>query len=203
MKVAKLDLAALTLDPENARVHGKENLAAIRASLEEFGQRFPIIVDADNVVRAGNGRVVAARELGWKTIYAVRATDLSPEQLRAFSIANNRTSELAGWDTEVLARTLAELRESNPELVEAAGFSKEEVVDLVELYGRRPELLRADVEPEGEEAEPLARLDQRSEPVEDPPRYPAQIGAVCPECGHEFEVSTLPEAIAAKAASSS
>lgn len=110
MKVVSLDPGSLTLDPENARVHGEENLDAIRESLERFGQRIPIVVDGDGVVRAGNGRVLAARALGWKKIFAVRVTDLSEDELRAFSIADNRTSELATWDSEVLARVLSELR---------------------------------------------------------------------------------------------
>jgi ParB-like chromosome segregation protein Spo0J len=188
VKVVSLDPGSLTLDPENARVHGEENLDAIRESLERFGQRIPIVVDGDGVVRAGNGRVLAARALGWKKIFAVRVTDLSEDELRAFSIADNRTSELATWDSEVLARVLSELRLSNVELADATGFSAEEVTDLVEIYGRKPELLRDGEGLEGE-PEPIARLDQRSTPAPEPPPAATPAVHVCPSCGFEFEVS--------------
>jgi ParB-like chromosome segregation protein Spo0J len=67
----------------------------------------PIVVDSRGLVRAGNGRLEAARALGWKTIDIVRS-DLPLAELAAFAVADNRTAELAGWDNEILLNLLSE-----------------------------------------------------------------------------------------------
>ncbi len=107
MDIEHLPIADLSPDPANARRHGERNLDQIKASLRRFGQQKPIVVDAANVVRAGNGTLAAARALGWATIAAVRS-GLAGADLSAYAIADNRTAELAEWDAEVLAATLAD-----------------------------------------------------------------------------------------------
>lgn len=100
----------LTLDPRNARKHGRRNLDAIQASLSEFGQRRPLVVMSDMTVIAGNGTLEAARALGWTEVaVTVVPSDWTREQAAAYAIADNRTAELAVWDDAVLADTLAEL----------------------------------------------------------------------------------------------
>lgn len=75
-------IASLNLDPSNARVHGDKNLAAIRSSLAQFGQRKPVVVQrAGMIVRAGNGTVQAAKALGWTEV-AVLRTRAGPSLLR-------------------------------------------------------------------------------------------------------------------------
>lgn len=98
----------LVLDPANVRTHDEKNLEAIKGSLARFGQQKPIVVGRGNVVIAGNGTLLAARALGWPDIAIVR-TDLAGAEALAYAIADNRTSELAGWDTKALAEQLAAL----------------------------------------------------------------------------------------------
>jgi ParB-like chromosome segregation protein Spo0J len=107
MDIQHLPISDLSEDPANARRHGQRNLEQIKGSLRRFGQQKPIVVDATNVVRAGNGTLAAARSLGWTTIAAVRS-DLAGADLTAYAIADNRSAELAEWDAEVLAATLAD-----------------------------------------------------------------------------------------------
>jgi len=107
MNIEHLPIAALSPDPANARRHGERNLEQIKASLRRFGQQKPIVVDATNVVRAGNGTLAAARALGWTTIAAVRS-DLAGADLTAYAIADNRSAELAEWDAELLSAALAD-----------------------------------------------------------------------------------------------
>lgn len=104
----RADVHALFLDPANVRTHDEKNLEAIKGSLARFGQQKPIVVGRGNVVIAGNGTLVAARALGWPTIAVVR-TELAGAEALAYAIADNRTSELAGWDTRALAEQLAAL----------------------------------------------------------------------------------------------
>jgi ParB-like chromosome segregation protein Spo0J len=108
-------LAQLAYDPRNARKHDRRNIDAIKHSLQRFGQRIPIIVQREGmVVRAGNGRLAAAKELGW-THMAALVLEEADAEAAAFAIADNRTAELAEWDWQNLADTLAELRVELPD----------------------------------------------------------------------------------------
>jgi site-specific DNA-methyltransferase (adenine-specific) len=110
LRVELITLSSLRLDPNNARRHDKKNLEAIKGSLSLFGQRKPIVVSGDNTIVAGNGTVEAARELGWTEIYVARIPhDWTPEQIKAYALADNRTAELAEWDSKILADQLIEL----------------------------------------------------------------------------------------------
>ncbi len=115
-------IAELTSDPKNARKHGSGNLKAISQSLTRFGQVKPIIIDAAGVVIAGNGTLEAARQLGWETIEC-RRVDLAGAEAAAYSIADNRTAELAEWDDDILRATLELIRDEDEALLEAAGYT--------------------------------------------------------------------------------
>lgn len=108
----------LMLDPVNARKHGIENLAAIRGSLTQFGQRMPIVVQKQGmIVRAGNGRVMVARELGWSHIAAV-VVDESNVDAVMFALTDNRTADLAEWDEGILGQLLRGMETSNDDLAQ-------------------------------------------------------------------------------------
>lgn len=122
LQVRTVSVLDLTLDPENARLHGEENLAAIRGSLKRFGQVKPIVVDARNRVLAGNGMLTAAKQLGWSSVEVVCApADWSADRAMAYALADNRTAELAEWDDRILADQLVEL-DANGWDVAALGF---------------------------------------------------------------------------------
>lgn len=124
MKIETLQIKDLTPDPQNARQHDEKNLKAIQGSLKEFGQRKPIVITEEGVIVAGNGTVEAAKRLGWLKIDAVKIPkDWTPEQTKAFALADNRTAELAAWSPEVLSAQLLELEEAGFE-IEEFGFDK-------------------------------------------------------------------------------
>jgi hypothetical protein len=107
LRALSVPIDSLNLDPANARMHGEKNMAAIKASLAQFGQRKPIVVQRKGmVVRAGNGTVQAAKALGWTEIAAVVIDDDNATAAQ-FAIADNRTAELAEWDDDILAFELA------------------------------------------------------------------------------------------------
>jgi len=119
MKLETLKVRELTQDPNNARKHDENNLQAIQGSLTAFGQRKPIVIDKDGVIVAGNGTVQAAERLGWDTIQAVRVpADWTDDQVKAFALADNRTAELASWDTDVLNLQLRELGDAGVDVAE-------------------------------------------------------------------------------------
>lgn len=117
-------------DPENARRHPERNLDEIRKSLVKFGQRLPIVVQrAGMVVRAGNGRLTVARQLGWTHLAAVICDD-DDALAKAFGLMDNRSAELAEWDEEQLAKLLGEIR-VDPALLDVTGFTIPEVEGLL------------------------------------------------------------------------
>lgn len=107
MTIESIAIESLNPDPANARRHPDRNLDAIKSSLARFGQQKPIVIDANNIVRAGNGTLIAAKALGWTHLNIVR-TQLASVEATAFAIADNRTAELAEWDAEILAAALAD-----------------------------------------------------------------------------------------------
>jgi site-specific DNA-methyltransferase (adenine-specific) len=110
LRIENVSISSLSFDSTNARKHDQKNLAAIEGSLKLFGQRKPIVVTAGNVVVAGNGTLEAAKSLGWSEIDVVRIPiDWTPEMVKAYALADNRTAELAEWDAKVLADQLVEL----------------------------------------------------------------------------------------------
>lgn len=118
MKIEKVKIASLTPDPENARKHSKRNIDAIAVSLEKFGQRRPLVV-WENIIIAGNGTLEAAQSLGWTEIEITRVPpDWTPEEARAYALADNRTGELADWDPSMLADQLLDLNSMGFDITE-------------------------------------------------------------------------------------
>lgn len=117
MKIERVPVASLVFDPSNARKHDDKNLQAIKGSLAKFGQQKPLVVTKDNVVVAGNGTLAAAKELGWETI-DVHRTPLKGAEAIAYALADNRTSELAAWDDEILKTQLESLTDDGWDVAE-------------------------------------------------------------------------------------
>jgi len=130
MQVEDIKIGDLKFDGENARKHSKRNLKAIVDSLKRFGQQKPIVINSENTVKAGNGTLIGAQELGWKTIACVRS-ELSGQELSAFAIADNRTAELAEWDMAILVEQLKELDEADTELLYASGWNEGELAAML------------------------------------------------------------------------
>jgi site-specific DNA-methyltransferase (adenine-specific) len=154
MKIIKRNISELSQDPANARKHNDRNIESIVASLRRFGQQTPIVIDSSNVVRKGNGTIEAAKRLGWDTINCV-VTDLKSSDAISYAIADNRTAELAEWDDEVLSAQLNGLLADDPELLEVAGFTEEELAELLADSEMQPEIIEDEV-PEPP-AEPITR----------------------------------------------
>ena len=103
---------------------------AVAASIKEFGFKNPIIVDKDNVIIAGHTRMLAAQKLGLAEVPVVIAADLTPEQVQAFRIADNKTGEIAEWNYDLLPLEIKELQEANFDL-SLLGFDTEELDRLL------------------------------------------------------------------------
>jgi len=165
-----IPLNELNLDPANALQHDEEDLPQTRASLREFGQREPIIVNRNTMtIENGNGRWLCAKDLGWSHIAAVLVDDDNITAVR-YAIATNATGRLAKWDWGVLLRLhdgLPEDKQSIPGLT----------ADL--LLEAREMLLSDDDDAEGDEtdADRAASLAKLGITIEDP-RHEVEPGDV-------------------------
>lgn len=139
LKMDEISIEDLRFDPLNVRKHDEKNLAAIKASLQRFGQQKPIVINAENIVIAGNGTLAAAQELGWTKIKVVRSS-LHGDEATAYSIADNRTAELAMWDTDALQAQLAALHAADPMMLAAVGFDEKMLAKEINNDGRDVEL---------------------------------------------------------------
>jgi len=138
MKTERVKTADISHDPGNTRTHDARNIESIAASLRRFGQQKPIVVNADGVVIAGNGTLAAARKLGWAEVDVVR-TGLEGVDAIAYAIADNRTAELAEWDDDALAKTLAALKNDESIDEQVTGFSLSDIGEIVEKIEREVE----------------------------------------------------------------
>lgn len=82
---------------------------AVANSIKQFGFKVPIVIDGENVIVCGDTRYKAAQKLGLKSVPCVVADDLTPEQIKAFRLVDNKTSELASWDFAMLDEELANI----------------------------------------------------------------------------------------------
>ena len=144
---------------ENNPRKNDEAVKFVAESIRQFGFKIPIIIDSDNVIVCGHTRVKAAKELNMEKVPCIIADDLTQEQIKAFRLADNRVSEVSGWDFDRLEAELSILDLSDIDMTDF-GFETTEDGDLTDLFE-----------------------DTRSGTTEKPPKT-----AICPHCGKEFEL---------------
>lgn len=110
----------------NSRTHSDAQVAQIAASIKEFGWTNPVLLDGENGIIAGHGRVMAAQKLGEKQVPTIELSHLDEHQKRAYIIADNKLALNAGWDDEILALEISDLKDAGYDL-ELTGFSDEEI----------------------------------------------------------------------------
>jgi hypothetical protein len=110
----------------NSRTHSDAQVAQIAASIKEFGFTNPVLIDETGSIIAGHGRVMAARKLAIADVPSIRLTHLTEAQKKAYIIADNKLALNAGWDDEMLAVELADLKDMGFDL-DLIGFSTDEI----------------------------------------------------------------------------
>jgi hypothetical protein len=113
----------------NSRTHSEAQVTKIAASIREFGFLNPVIVDKDNGIVAGHGRVMAAKKLGMVELPVIQADHLTDAQRRAYVIADNRLALDAGWDEEMLKIEFTDLQDAGFDIL-LTGFTDDEFADL-------------------------------------------------------------------------
>jgi ParB-like chromosome segregation protein Spo0J len=133
----------------NSRLHSPEQIAQVAASIAEFGFVNPVLVDSNDGIIAGHGRLAAAKELGLSELPVVVLDHLSDRQRRAYVIADNKLALNASWDVDMLAMEVDALRDEDFNL-DLLGFSEDELKGLaaeVDELEEMPELADGDRQP--------------------------------------------------------
>lgn len=133
-KVTYMDVDSLIPYANNPRLNDNA-VDSVAASIKEFGFKVPIVVDSENVIINGHTRLKAAHKLGLKQVPVIVADDLTPEQVKAFRLADNKTSELAEWDLDKLDIELAEIQD-----LDMNDFGFDEIEASVDDFGTDFEL---------------------------------------------------------------
>lgn len=153
-------IETLTAATRNPRTHSEEQIARLAESIRRYGWTNPILIDDENGVIAGHGRLLAAQKLGLKTVPCIELSGLDEQKRREYLLADNRLAENAGWDLSLLKIELEELKELGADL-NMIGFGAE---DWQRLFG-------AD-----------------AQPPEDFDEYDENLDTTyhCPKCGYKW-----------------
>lgn len=131
MEIREIDLTCL-IEYENNPRNNDGAVEAVAASIRNFGFKVPVVIDKDNVIIAGHTRLKAARRLGMETVPCIVADDLTPEQIKAFRLADNKVGELAGWDFAKLEQELVSLADEFN--MREFGFPNPDDVDIDNFF---------------------------------------------------------------------
>jgi ParB-like chromosome segregation protein Spo0J len=126
MKIELIKLDKLIPYARNSRTHSDQQVAQVAASIREFGFTNPVLIDSEDGIIAGHGRVMAARKLELAEVPCIRLGHLTETQKRAYIIADNKLALNSGWDEEMLGLELADLREADFDL-DLIGFDAGEI----------------------------------------------------------------------------
>lgn len=131
MQIEQRSIERLVPYVRNSRTHSEDQIAQIAASIAEFGFVSPVLIGADDVIVAGHGRVLAAKQLGMTEVPVIVLDHLSEAQRRALVIADNRIAESAGWNEAMLKAELAALRDEEFDL-DLLGFSDDDLLRMLD-----------------------------------------------------------------------
>ena len=139
MQIETIKIENLVLYGKNARTHPQKQIDLLAKNIERFGFTVPVLIDANNVIIAGHGRISAMRQLGREEVPCVRMSDLSEDEVKALRLADNQLATMSGWDQEIVVAELKELdmRGFN---IELTGFSRSLILQTDEKDDRVPEL---------------------------------------------------------------
>lgn len=163
MKITVIPLSAITPYARNPRKNEGVPVSKVKASLKEFGWQQPIVVDKDMTIIVGHTRYLAALELGIKDAPVHIAENLTPNQVKAYRIADNKTATFSEWDMDLLSLEIDDLKAVDFDL-ELTGFDADELAGFAV-----PDFLPGTEEDQG-------KLDELA------PKW-----IKCPHCGKEFD----------------
>ena len=198
MNVQSISLADLKPYETNPR-RNDGAVDAVANSIRKFGFRVPLVIDADNVIVCGHTRYKAAQKLGLESVPCVIADDLSPEQIKAFRLADNKPVELASWDFEKLDYELVALSGLNLESISLNmadfGFIMHDNTDIDNFFEEITPCRQAaplnnlpqnhSAESQNQTVTPKETESEKKFATDEVPAEKTEI-IICPHCGKGF-----------------
>ncbi|EHM9716807.1 ParB N-terminal domain-containing protein [Salmonella enterica subsp. enterica serovar Oranienburg] len=132
LKIEYLPRGKLLCYAKNSRTHADEQVDQLVNSIREFGFTNPVLIDEQNELIAGHGRLAAADVLELEMVPAIRLSGLSDKQKKAYRIADNKLALNAGWDMQLLAEEVSELMDNDFD-IELLGFSETEIDEMLNI----------------------------------------------------------------------
>lgn len=204
-EVELVSLETLTPYANNPKRHPSDQVDKIASSILNYGFDQPIVIDGDGEIIKGHGRYQAAQQLGLESVPVLWRNGLTPTQVKAARIADNKTQIESGFDYDTLAVEMETLNESNdlPAISELTGFDTVDVDDLLDRSTADIEDFMA--QPDRDTSEDTGSSSDDADPTDDgelgddtfggegttetegvEPAAPRPREVACPECGHEF-----------------
>ncbi len=171
MKIVFWPVGKLIPYARNARTIPPAAIDKVAASIKEFGWQQPIVVDTAGIIVAGHVRLLAAKQLGLEQVPVHVATDLTPGQIKAFRLMDNRSHEESSWDMELLGPEIAELQALNVD-VALAGFDAGEIAQFLDSAG-------------SSDGKPPDSFKQYDESI--------PTAHECPKCGYTWSGAAAPK----------
>ena len=174
MNILNIDIDKIIPYINNPR-NNENAIDKVASSIQEFGFKVPIVIDKNNVVITGHTRLLASKKLGLKEVPCVVANDLSEAQIKAFRIADNKTSEYATWDNELLKIELDMLKDLDFDL-ELTALKEYEIDSLYLEFDDFNDLEEAEDDLIEEYDEPAGKVETKG---------------CCPNCSFKDDISVF------------
>ena len=126
MKIEGIKISELKPYNKNARIHNDKQIDLLSKNIEKFGFTTPVLIDKNNEIIAGHGRIEALKKLNWQNVPCVRMEGLTDEEVRTLRLADNKLAEMATWDMDL---AIQELKGLDDELMDLTGFDKDLLIE--------------------------------------------------------------------------
>lgn len=136
MEIINLKIEELKSYAKNARKHPEKQIKLLAENIKRFGFTVPVLLDKNNEIIAGHGRIEAVKKLNWQEVPCVKLENLSDEEVKALRIADNRLAEMAEWDMDLV---LDEFKGLNDETFDLTGFDADLIIEPSEIDDQVPE----------------------------------------------------------------
>ncbi len=137
MEIKEIKIADLKPYKDNAKKHPQKQIDLLKSNILKFGFTTPVLIDKDNTIIAGHGRLLAMKSLGKETVPCVVMGTLTEEEVKALRLADNRIAEMGEWDMDLV---IAELKDISAPLLDLTGFSSDLIITPEEADDEVPEV---------------------------------------------------------------
>lgn len=191
MKIEKMDIELLQHPEKNIRTHTEKQIVEFVRSIEMFGQIRPVVIDENNTILAGNGLVMALREIGKTEADVLRIPNLTENQKKKLMIADNKIYDLGVNDLDTLYSFLEDLKYDldipgfDQDVLEAMVGDEEEITEMIVNYGKIDEEEKEDLEIDSEKKEKAIEnfAEEKGIDVEKDNAGTYRMHIKCPKCG--------------------